>query len=151
MKRKTKVIILIIGALLSIAVMIFTIVELNTVSGDNLLKASVSFGSFCVDTYRWFSLVSIALLIFWVIWIATVGRVAVVKLVKESKKAAQERREIRQQQAAQTAYQQQQNNIYEQAPIQQQNAPKMMFCNNCGAQIPANSGFCPKCGAKIIR
>lgn len=24
-----------------------------------------------------------------------------------------------------------------------------MYCNNCGQEVPNNSGFCPSCGAKI--
>ena len=30
------------------------------------------------------------------------------------------------------------------------NAPKNLFCRRCGAQIPPDSAFCPKCGEKVI-
>ena len=38
----------------------------------------------------------------------------------------------------------------QQAEKNEANSSKKTFCRKCGAQIPADSAFCPKCGEKVI-
>lgn len=149
MKLRSKII-LAIGLILTLAVQIFAIVEANTVAGDNLLKTSVSFGSFCVDTYRWMALVAIILLVFWTIWTVVFGRKIISKTIKSIKENNEKKAafQLAAMKEYTNAYSQAQPNINA-ADLTEIFTTTKVYCTNCGCELDSDTAFCPNCGEKV--
>ena len=146
-----KVILFSLLGAVSLFILIFSIIMLATVSGENLFYTSVDFGSFCAKGYRWAILGLAIVTVTWLILGIKVIVPAIKRNVENRKKAAAVQNAL----PAQPVYQLTEVSgaanaqLNDEARLPDISNPK--FCPFCGGKLKTNSEFCSQCGKKIPR
>ena len=145
-----KVILFSLLGAVSLFILIFSIIMLATVSGENLFYTSVDFGSFCAKGYRWAILGLAIVTVTWLILGIKVIVPAIKRNVENRKKAAAVQNAL----PAQPVYQLTEvsgaaNTQLNESAMPDISNPK--FCPFCGGKLKMNSEFCSQCGKKIPR
>jgi len=137
-------IILIIIAALTVAAAITAIVMLNAVSGDNLLYMDSNRGNIYALSYRWVSLASGILILFWVI-MGIYKRAFIIEEYKKFRVRLEEQKQYRAMLPVES--------VIEEPPKIEKTEKNVVFCTNCGKPRPRGKPFCPFCGtpAKSVK
>lgn len=133
MKRTTKILLLIF-AVLTVLVVVFAIIMLNSVSGDSLLYMNSTIGKIFAVSYHWFLFAAIVFLIFWILLAIKNRKVILGIFLGNKQRKAQPSPTIIEPSIA---------------PIEPTETSDKIFCTKCGKQISAADRFCQFCGCSV--